>query len=102
MFNTMKIAAAKMAVNQFIDGIGTVQDMEIDKATQSLLARVNLIGEAEPISIQAIGLVLGADHMAVSHFACDKPWVEAALNRFLAGKEIKISEAVRSGLKMIV
>ncbi|HPI72066.1 MAG TPA: hypothetical protein PK843_08655 [bacterium] len=102
MFNSMKITAAKMAMNQFIDGIGTVQDLEIDKTTQSIHVRVNMLGEAEPISIQAIGLILGTDYMAVSHFACDKPWVEAALNRFLAGKEIKISEAVRSGLKMII
>ncbi|NLP11320.1 hypothetical protein GX408_13070 [bacterium] len=101
MFNTMKIAAAKMALNQFIDGIGTVQDLQMDKSTNSIVARVSMEGEIEPISIRAIGLVLGTDHLAVSHFVCNKPWVETALNRFLAGKEIKISEAVRSGLKMI-
>ncbi len=102
MFNNMKTAAAKMFVNQYLDGIGTVQELEFDKSAKTISATVNLQGETQPVRIEVLGYILGVDYIAITRISCDKPWVEAALNRFLANREIKIPDKARSALEMVL
>ncbi len=102
MFTHMKTAAARMFINQFIDGIGTVENFEFDKNAKTITAVVNLQGEPQSARIEAHGYILGKDYIAIARFSCDKPWVEAALNRFLANREIKIPDKARSALEMII
>jgi hypothetical protein len=102
MFDKIKTAGARVFINKFIDGIGTVKDLEIDKKARTIIAQVEMVGEARPVRIEAAGYILGADFIAISRFICDKPWIEAALNRFLANKEIKIPEQARSAINLIM
>jgi len=101
MFNNLKLSLAKNAINQFISGIGIVHELEIDRSAKTIVAQVMMEGEAQPIRVEATGYIVGPDYIAISRFLCDKPWVEAALNRFLAGREIKIPEKAGSAIKMI-
>lgn len=102
MFNNMKIAAAKMFINQYLEGIGAVQELEFDKTAKTINAIVNLQGETQPVRIQVLGYIIGIDYIAISRFSCDKTWVEVALNRFLANREIKIPDKARSALEMVL
>jgi hypothetical protein len=94
MFRSLKNNAAKIAVNQFIKGIASVRELDIDKSTQIVVAQVDLAGEALPVRIEAAGYQLGPDHVTIAHFVCDRLWIETALNQYLAGKKIAIPEKV--------
>lgn len=102
MFNSMKTSAARLFINQYIQGIGTVTELTIEKSTRSITALVAMQGEPTPMRIQAAGYILGADYIAVSHFLCDKAWVEAALNRFLANNEIRLPAQAIKLLKSLL
>jgi hypothetical protein len=102
MFNTMKTAAARMFINQYINGIGTVTELTIDKSNKSIVALVEMAGEPAPVRIEASGYILGADHIAISRFICDKPWMETALNRFLASVEFKLPPQAVGILKSLL
>ena len=90
MFNSMKTSAARLFINQYLQGIGTVTELTIEKSTRSVTILMAMEGEPGPVRIQAAGYILGADYIAVSRFLCDKPWIEKALNRFLANNEMRL------------
>jgi len=102
MFRTLKNNAAKLAVNQFIKGIASVRELDIDKTNHAVVAQVDLAGEALPVRIEAAGYQLAPDHVTIAHFVCDRLWIETALNQYLAGKKIALPEKVYRAIKWIV
>jgi hypothetical protein len=103
MFDRIKNMAAKVAINKLIDGIAIIQELEINIAEKTIIAQVALSGEEQPIRIQAHGYRLGPDYIVISRFTCDKPWIETALNRFIANREIKIPhDKVMRAIEMIM
>jgi hypothetical protein len=102
MFERLKMAAAKTAVNKFLDGIGVIRELEIDKVEKTIIAQVEFKGETLPLRIKILDYRLGADYIILSQFVCDRQWLEVALNRFLADKEIRIPDNVRKAMTMIM
>ena len=102
MFRTLKNNAAKLAVNQFIKGIASVRELDIDKTQHTIAAQVELAGETQATRIEAIGYQLGPDYITIAHFVCDRLWIETALNQYLAGKKITIPDKVYRGMKWLV
>ncbi len=102
MFKGLKTAAIKSFINPYLEGIGSVEEIEIDKKAKSIVARVVMAGESLPVRIEVHGYHLGADFITIPRFICSKPWVEAALNRFLANQPYKIPEKARSVIKLLL
>ncbi len=102
MFDRLKIAAAKSALNKFLEGIGEVQELAIDKSAKTISAHVVLRGEALPLRIKILNYRLEAEGIVLTQFVCDREWLETSLNRFLAGKEIRLAENIRKAMNMIM
>lgn len=77
-------------INEKIVGIGTVRDVAIDKTKKTIVAQIELIGEDKPVRIKVCDYRLVSDCVIITRFSCDKPWIEVALNKFIAQKEIKL------------
>jgi len=102
MFNALKTAAIIKFINPYLEGIGSVEGIEIDKKAKSIVARVGMAGELQPVRIEVHGYHLGADSITIPRFICSKPWIDAALNRFLANPPIRLPEKARSAIKLLL
>lgn len=102
MFNSLKSAAIIKFINPYLEGIGAVQEIEINKKAKSIVARVVMAGEVQPVRIEVHGYHLGADFITIPRFICSKPWIEAALNRFLANQPFKIPDQARGAIKLLL
>lgn len=102
MFNTMKSAAAKMAINNMIEGIGRIGELQIDNSTRTIIAVIELDGEEQPVRIEVQGYALGADHLTLGQFVCSRQWLATACNRYLANKEIKLPARTLSAIAMVL
>ncbi len=102
MFQSLKAAAAKKFINPYLEGIGAIQELEFNKEARSILALVTLIGETEPVRIEAHGYLLGPDSVTIAKFICSKTWLETALNRYLANRKFPLPEQARSAIRMVL
>jgi hypothetical protein len=102
MFNSLKAAAAKNFINPYLAGIGTIEELEIDKEQKSVIAHLALSGEPQPVRIEVHGYILGPDSITIPRFTCSKSWIEAALNQFLANRAFKLPQQARSAIKLVL
>jgi DNA-directed RNA polymerase subunit L len=92
-FEAIKLMGAKLFINKYFDGLGEVQELDVDNVAKIIAMQVVLNGEDHTLQLY-VDYLLEADAVTAVHFRCEREWIEAALNRFLAGKRFDIPDGL--------
>lgn len=91
--NTLRTVGARMFLNKYFEDFGEVSDVSIDPKSNLVVMQVMLHGERAPLRLE-VDYRVEPEHFVTVHFRCERQWVEAALNRFLAGHRFEIDSGV--------
>jgi hypothetical protein len=94
MIKAMKMAGIKQVINKYIEGIGQVRDIDIDRTGKRIELILELEGEDVFVKVIADGYQLEREGLTFHSFKCDKTWIETVLNKFLAGRTIDVPEGL--------
>ena len=98
-------AVPKALLNRWLDGIATVDDLRIDRAAKRIELTLRLNGEPSPVR-GTIGRYRIEDDGAgsaiiVDDLSADRPWLDAVLRRFVAGRRFH-ADVARSTLEQVL
>lgn len=91
--NTLRTVGARMFLNKYFEDFGEVTDVSIDPKSNLAVLQVLLRGELAPLRLE-VDYRVEPEHFVTVHFRCERAWIEAALNRFLAGHRFEIDSGV--------
>lgn len=91
--NTLRTVGARMVLNKYFEDFGEVTDVSIDTRANLAVLMVLLHGEERPLRLE-VDYRMEPEHFVTVHFRCERPWIQAALNRFLAGHRFGIDSGV--------
>lgn len=95
--------AARSYVNTKLHGIGTVTELSIDTTKRRIHARLELIGEAEPIAIDVTRFDVtqreGESRITILEVSTSRQWLTEALRQFVIGKSFAIPPQAGAVLK---
>lgn len=91
--NTLRTVGARMFLNKYFEDFGEVGEVSIDPKSNLVVMQVMLHGERAPLRLE-VDYRVEPEHFVTVHFRCERQWVEAALNRFLAGHRFEIDSGV--------
>lgn len=91
--NTIRTVGARMLLNKYFEDFGEVTDVSIDPRSNLAVLQVLLRGELAPLRLE-VDYRVEPEHFVTVHFRCERAWIEAALNRFLAGHRFEIDSGV--------
>jgi hypothetical protein len=98
-------AAARFAVNVRLRGIGQMTELSIDTKERRVFARIELIGEAEPIEIEIVRYSLkikeNVTKLTIEEATASRPWITAALQEFVVGETFTIPKKAAAILKLL-
>ena len=101
--SVLKTQSVRVFLNAYLDGIGEIKALEIDRDRKEITAQVALDGEPELIELRALHYQLDDSGLVFTHFACARPWVTTALNRFVANRKFAVPPGVvMSALKAVL
>ncbi len=85
-----------LAANHYLAGIGRILELRIDPRMRSIRLLVDLAGEERPVELHITQYTLicreGTRLITADRFQCSRPWLEAVLNRYVAGREWMIPD----------
>lgn len=85
-----------MAANHYLAGIGRILELRIDPRMRSIRLLVDLVGEEQPVELHipeySVICREGSRLITAGRFQCSRPWLEAVLNRYVAGREWTIPD----------
>jgi hypothetical protein len=85
-------------MNRLLSGIATIDVLDIARDRRSISTTGHLSGEKAPIQVTIeyeIGAGRRANHIRLGRIEASRPWLEAAANRFLAGRWLPLPKAAR-------
>lgn len=91
--NTLRTVGARMFLNKYFEDFGEVTDVSIDTKANLAVLMVQLHGEERPLRLE-VDYRMEPGHFVTVHFRCERAWLQAALNRFLAGHRFDIDSSV--------
>ncbi|MCC2637046.1 MAG: hypothetical protein K0Q68_765 [Moraxellaceae bacterium] len=91
--NTLRTVGARMFLNKYFEDFGEVSEVSIDPKSNLVVMQVMLHGERAPLRLE-VDYRVEPEHFVTVHFRCERQWVEAVLNRFLAGHRFEIDSGV--------
>ena len=95
----------RLAVNAKLRGIGQMTELSIDTKKKRVLARLELLGEAEPIEIEIARYSLktkeNVTNLTIEEATASRPWISAALQEFVVGETISIPKKAAAILKLL-
>jgi hypothetical protein len=98
-------AAARLAVNVRLRGIGQMTELSIDTKKRRIFARVHLVGEADPIEIEIVRYSLttkeNVTKLTIEEATGSRPWIAAALQEFVVGETFTIPKKAAAILKLL-
>jgi hypothetical protein len=98
-------AAARFAVNARLRGIGQMTELSIDTKNRRILARLELIGEAEPIEIEIVRYTLRTKEnvttLTIEEATASRPWIATAFQEFVIGETLTIPKKAAAILKLL-
>lgn len=99
--DTLKETGVRMALNRYLQDIGEIQQLAIDPEAERISMEAVLKGDIQQVHLE-LDYHLGPEELELRTFHCDREWIEAALNRFAAGRRIGIHNgAVESVMNML-
>lgn len=99
--DAIKEAGVKLAANRYLADIGKIRTIDIERDAGRISLQADLNGEPGPVTVE-VDYHLDPEALVLEHFRCDRAWVEAALNRWAAGKRIGLhNDAVEAALNLL-
>lgn len=89
----IKSASAKMFLNKQFGDLGEVINVDIDQKAREAILTIILKGETEKTRLD-VCYALEKDAFVLERFRCEREWIEAALNRYVAGKRMDIRNSL--------
>jgi len=97
--------AARAAINSRLRGIGELTELTIDTKNKTILARLDLIGENEPVAIHVTEYRLHTDNpgprVKIEGATASREWLNVVLQQFVIGKSFPIPAKVEPLLKFL-
>ncbi|MFW6324171.1 MAG: hypothetical protein ACOC0U_03830 [Desulfovibrionales bacterium] len=85
---------------------GQVLDLKIDSAKKTAWARVQLLGEAEPVQVEIGRYELarenGKHYLHIETVRASREWMDTLARQLLAGRRFEINENLYKNLKLIL
>lgn len=97
VMDTLKEAGVKLALNRYLEDIGEIQHIDIDPEAERISMEATLKGDIQQLHLE-LDYHLKAEALELRHFQCDRAWIEAALNRYAAGRTISIRNGAVEGV----
>lgn len=91
--NTLRTVGARMVLNKYFKDFGEITDVSIDTRANLAVLMVLLHGEERPLRLE-VDYRMEAEYFVTAYFRCERAWIQAALNRFLAGHRFEIDSGV--------
>ncbi len=96
---------ARIAINSKLRGIGEMTELLIDTKTRRVRARLELVGEAEPIEVEITKYNLknhdSGARLTIEEATASREWLVIALREFLVGRTIELPAKAVALLKLL-
>jgi hypothetical protein len=94
-----------LAINAKLQAFGEMSEFSIDTKKKRIRARLELLGEREPIDVEIVrySLKVKAEttHITIEEATSSRQWLTVALNEFVVGQEIVIPGKAGALLKLL-
>jgi hypothetical protein len=96
---------ARVAINTKLRSIGQMTEFLIDTKNRRVRARVDLLGENEPIEIEILRYSLKekgeTTYITIEEAISSREWLTAALREFVVGQDLPIPAKAGAVLKLL-
>jgi len=96
---------ARVAINTKLRSIGQMTEFLIDTKNRRVRARVDLLGENEPIEIEILRYSLKekgeTTYITIEEAISSREWLTAALREFVVGQDLPIPSKAGAVLKLL-
>ena len=97
--------AARVAINSKLSGIGKMTELAIDTKNKRIRARLELVGEIEPIDIDITRYEIRrtdlGPELTIEDATTSKPWLNVALREFVIGQPFPIPAKAEALLNLL-
>lgn len=97
MMDSLKEAGVRLALNRYLEDIGEVRAIDINPEAEHITMDAVLRGDVQKVRIE-LDYHLEPEALQLREFHCDRAWIEAALNRYAAGRRISLRNGAVEGL----
>jgi hypothetical protein len=95
--NTLRTVGARLFLNKLFEDFGEISDVQIDPKANIAVLQVMLRGESAPLRME-VDYRVESEHFVTAHFRCEREWIAAVLNRFLAGHRFEVDSGLAQTL----
>jgi len=96
---------ARVAINTKLRSIGQMTELLIDTKNKRVRARVDLLGENQPIEVEILRYSLKekgeTTYITVEEATSSREWLTAALREFVVGQELRIPAKAGAVLRLL-
>jgi len=96
---------ARVAINTKLRSIGQMTELLIDTKNKRVRARVDLLGENQPIEVEILRYSLKekgeTTYITVEEATSSREWLTAALREFVVGQELPIPAKAGAVLRLL-
>ena len=96
---------ARVAINTKLRSIGQMTELLIDTKNKRVRARVDLLGENEPIELEILRYSVKekgeTTYITVEEATSSREWLTAALREFVVGQDLPIPAKAGAVLKLL-
>lgn len=96
---------ARVAINAKLRSIGEMTELCIDTNNKRVRARLELLGEKEPIDVEILRYSLKekgeTTYITIEEATSSREWVTAALREFVVGQDLPIPRKAGAVLKLL-
>lgn len=97
--------AVRLATNAKLRLIGEMTELSIDTKTKRVRARVELLGEKEPIEVEILRYTLKekgeTTYITIEEATSSREWLTVALREFVVGQDLAIPPKAGVVLKLL-
>lgn len=97
VMDTLKENGVRLALNRYLQDIGEIRQLAIDAEAERISMEAALKGDIQQVHLE-LDYHLEAEALELRAFHCDRAWIEAALNRYAAGRRIGIHNGAVEGV----
>jgi hypothetical protein len=95
----------KIAINATLRSFGEMTELSIDTTNKRVRARLELLGEKEPIDVEILRYSLKqngeATYITIEEAISSREWLTVALRQFVVGQDIAIPGKAGAVLKLL-
>lgn len=95
--DNLKEAGVRMALNRYFQDIGEIRQIRIDPESEHIAMEAVLKGDIQQVHLE-LDYHLEPESLELREFHCDRAWIEAALNRYAAGRRIGLHNGAVEGV----